>query len=188
VVIRFLLASLNIDTILAETNIHQRRQALHKVTKGLDLQDAYNKTFDRIKRQGGSKSKIGMETLMWLSHSKRPLVSEELCHALGVELGAEDFSTQNVPLLSAVLGFTLRLVTIDERASAPHLLHFTLQEYIGQHPTLFVTAHSMMAEICLRYLNSRLVRALPPNTENTREIAPFLKYATCFWGAHAARG
>jgi len=146
-----------------------------------------------------------MEALMWISRSEQPFGSRELCHALGVELGAEDFSIENVPSIRTVIGYTLGLVTIDETASRPRLLHFTLQEYIGEHPTLFVTAHSMMAEICLTYLNSRSIRELRPNLDTVRVASPFsrpqcpglddalretpfLEYATCFWGAHATRG
>jgi len=129
-----------------------------------------------------------MEALMWISRCERPLGSQELCHALGVELGAEDLSTQNVPSMDTILGCTLGLVIIDQKASTPRLLHLTLQEYLEQYPILPVTAHSMMAEICLTYLNSRSVRALPPDLGNALKTTPFLKYATCFWGAHAARG
>ena len=204
---RFLLASLNVDVVLAEATIHQRRQALNRMSKGLGLQDAYDTTLDRIRRQGGGKSRLGMEALMWISHCERPLRSEELCHALGVELGAEDFSMQNVPSIRTILGYTLGLITLEEQTSTPRLFHFTLQEYLGQHSTLFVTAHSMMAEICLTYLNSRSVRALRPSLrisipaisfgyaplecqdlENIITKYAFLKYATRFWGKHAASG
>ena len=181
---RFRPASLDIGAIPAQAAIHQR-QALHKMTKDSSLQDVYGTALDRIKQQDGSKSKLGMEALMWISHSKRPLKSEELCHALGVEIGEEDLNIRNVPSIRTVLGCTLGLVTIDEEASTVGLLDFALQEYLKQHPTLFVTAHSTMAEICLTYLNYRSVRALPYTLEKT---APFLEYATCFWGIHAARG
>ena len=201
---RFLLASLNMDAVLGEATIHQRRQALHRITKGIGLHDAYDTTLDRIRQQGGSKSRLGVDALMWISHCERPLRSQELCHALGVELGAEDLSNQNVPSIRTVLGYTLGLAIIDEKSSTPRLLHFTLQEYLGQHHTLFVTAHSMMAETCLTYLNSRSIRALRPNLkiiwrdfsrvgmcpglyDAVRET-PFLEYATCFWGAQATRG
>ena len=123
---RFLLVSLNMDAILSEATIYQRKQALHGMTKGLGLRDAYDTTLDRIRQQGGSKSRFGITALMWISHSERPLESQELCHALGVQLGAEDFSIQNVPSIRTVLGCTLGLVTIDEKASTPRLLHFTL--------------------------------------------------------------
>ena len=207
VVNRFLLASLNMDAILAEATIHQRRQVLHRMTAGLGLQDAYDTTLDRIRQQGGSKSKLGMEALMWVSHSERPLKLEELCHALGVELGAEELNRRNVPSICTVLGCTLGLVAVDKKESTVRLLHFTLQEYLGQYSIPFVTAHSMMAEICLTYLNYRSVLALRPNLDIVRRrtavlkprirspdlddvlrATPFLEYASCFWGAHAARG
>jgi len=44
---RFLLASLNMDAVLAEPTIHQRRRVLHRIAKGLGLQDAYDTTLDR---------------------------------------------------------------------------------------------------------------------------------------------
>ena len=185
---RFLLVSLAIGAILAEATIGQRRQTLHRITKGLGLHDAYDTTLDRIRQQGGSRARLGMEALMWISRSEQSLRSEELCHALGVEIGAEDFSIQSVPPIKTLLSCSLGLITIGERESVPRLLHITLQEYLGQHPTLFVTADSMMAEVSLTYLNSRLVRALPHDLENAPETAPFLEYAACFWGTHAARG
>ena len=174
------------DAILSEATIHQRKQALGRMTNGLGLQDAYSTTLNRIRQQGGSKARLGMEVLMWISRCERALKSEELCNALGVELGAEDINIRNVPSIRTVLGCTLGLVRMDENTSTLRLLHYTLQEYLGQHPTLFVTAHSMMAEICLTYLNFRSIRESPPNLD--RVVAtPFLEYATCFWGTHAAR-
>ena len=175
------------DAILAGATIHQRRQALYSMSNGFGIQDAYNTTLDRIRQPGGSKADLGLRTLMWISHSARPLVSEELRHALGVELGAEDFTVDNVPSIRSIVGCTLGLVTIDEEASTLHLLHHTLQEYLRQHPTLFVTPHSMMAEICLTYLNFRSARALPSSLLTTLETLPFLEYATSFWGTHATR-
>jgi len=145
-------------------------------------------TLDRIKQQGGGRSKLGMETLMWISHSGRPLQSEELCNALGVKPGVEDFNIHNVPPIRTVLSCALGLVVLDENASTVRLVHFTLQEYLVQHPTLFVTAHSMMAEVCLTFLNSRRVRALIPSLLRALKITKFLEYATCFWGTHAVRG
>ena len=175
------------DTVLSEGTIHQRRQALRKMTNGLGLQDAYSATLDRIRQQGGSKARLGMEVLMWLSCSEKVLKSEELCDVLSVELGAGDINIRHVPSIQTVLGCTLGLVTIDENTSTFRLLHHTLQEYLGQHPTLFISAHSVMAEICLTYLNSRSIRALPSDLDMVM-ATPFIEYATCFWGTHAARG
>ena len=174
------------DAVLSEATIYQRRQALRKMTNGLGLQDAYSTTLNRIQQQGGSKARLGMEVLMWLSRCERAMRSEELCNALGVELGAEDINIHNVPSIRTVLGCTLGLVRMDDNTSTLCLLHHALQEYLRQHPTLFATAQSMMAEICLTYLNSRSIRAWPPNLD-TVSAAPFIEYATCFWGTYSAR-
>ena len=90
---RFLLVSLNIDAILGEVTIYKRRKKLEDVTKGKMLGDAYTATLTRIKSQNGSKSQLGIEALMWISHSERPLKAIELCQALGVERGETDQNT-----------------------------------------------------------------------------------------------
>jgi len=174
------------DAILAATTIHQKRQGLDRMANGLGLQDAYTMTLYRIRQQDGSRSKLGMATLMWASHCERPLRSEELCHALGVDLGAEVFTIDNIPSIRTVLSCTLGLVTIDERASTVRLLHLTLQEYLAASPTVFETPQSVMAEICLTYLNSPLVREPQTDVDRALVASPFLGYATRFWGAHAA--
>ncbi|RPA89751.1 hypothetical protein L873DRAFT_1720579, partial [Choiromyces venosus 120613-1] len=149
----FLLVSLIVGAILGQATIHQGRQALNKVTNGLGLQDAYNTTLDRIKEQKGSKRKLGIEALMWISHSERPLKAQELCHALAVEAGTTDLNVDNVPSIKTLLGCTLGLVAADQQSSTVRLIHFTLQEYLGTHANLFITPHAIMAEICLTYLN-----------------------------------
>jgi len=50
---RFLLVSLKVDTILAETTIHRRRNRLNAMGDGLGLGNAYGATLERIKTQGG---------------------------------------------------------------------------------------------------------------------------------------
>jgi len=174
------------DAILAAPTVHQKRQALDRMANGLGLHDAYNTTLDRIRQQDGGKSKLGMAALMWISHCERPLRLEELRHVLGVELEVEDFTIDNIPSIETVLGCTLGLVTIDEEASTVRLLHLTLQEYLCEHPTLFVTPHSIMAEICLAYLNSTFLQEGEPGLSRVLWRSRFHEYATCFWGTHAA--
>ena len=59
------------------------------MTDGFGLGDAYSATLGRIKRLGGEKARLGMATLMWISHAERPLKADELCHALAVEIGID---------------------------------------------------------------------------------------------------
>jgi len=56
------------------------------MTDGSGLGDAYDAMIERIKAQDGDKARLGIAALMWISHAERPLKSDELCHALAVEL------------------------------------------------------------------------------------------------------
>ena len=58
--------------------------------------DAYGATIGRIKAQDGDKSRLGVAALMWISQAEWPLMADELCHALVVELGSTNFNSDNV--------------------------------------------------------------------------------------------
>ena len=159
-VTRFLHVSLNIDAILEEVTIYKRRKRLEEMTKGQGLGDAYTATLTRIKSQNGSKSRLGMETLMWISHSERPLTAIELCQALRVARGDTDWNTENIPAIDTVLRCSLGLVTVEASSSNIRLVHFTLQEHLSNASSLFQSPHSMMAEISLTFLNFPCIRDL----------------------------
>ena len=157
------------------------------MTDGLGLGNAYSATLDRIKGQGGEKSRLGMATLMWISHAERPLKPDELCHALAVEIGSSNLNPVNVPSIGTLLACCQGLVFVDKEASMVRLIHFTLQEYLRGHPRLFGTPDSTIAETCLVYLNSQQVKALSPSTPPDLQDTPFLEYSSLYWGAHAKR-
>ena len=153
---------------------------------GLGLGAAYGATIERIKAQGGDKSRLGMAALMWISHVERPLGADELCHALAIELGSPEFNADNVPSISTLVGCCQGLITVDEEASAVRLIHFTLQDYLSTFD-IFSAPHSKMAEICLTYLNSPQVKAIPADSSLDIPNMPFLKYCSLYWGVHAKR-
>ncbi|RPA99418.1 hypothetical protein L873DRAFT_1635309, partial [Choiromyces venosus 120613-1] len=184
----FLLVSLTIEEILGETTIHRRRQKLRHMTNGQDVGYVYTATLDRIKAQKKDRSRLGMEAIMWISHSERPLRPEELCQALGVQLRSKDLNNDNQPTIRTILSCGLGLITLDSSSSTVRLVHFTLQEYILANPTLFHSPHSMIAEVCLTYLNYPCIGDLPPTLFSPPPTTPFLEYASCHWGAHARRG
>ena len=157
------------------------------MTGVLGLGDAYGGTLSRIKGQGGGKSRLGMAALMWISHSERPLKVDELCHALGVEIGSVDLDGDNVPSIGTLLTCCQGLAVVDKEASTVRLIHFTLQAYLLAHPELFSAAHLTMAETCLSYLNSRQVKALPISPSPDLRVTPFLEYSSLYWGIHAKR-
>ena len=94
------------DAILGEITPRRRRKKLDEMTEG-GLGGAYSVTLSRAKAQQRSRSNLGMEVLMWVSHSERPLHVDELCHALGwkdlsYRLGYSEYSsdTDSAGLLS----------------------------------------------------------------------------------------
>ena len=186
-VYRFLLVSLNIDAILGEVTISARRQKLKEMTKGTHLGDAYTTTLDRMKAQKGSRSRLGMEALMWVSNSERPLKTRELCHALGVKIGSSDLDLENVPEIRTVLACSLGLITVEASSSIVRLVHLTLQEYLSNNPGLFQSPHSMMAEVCFTYLNFQCVRKLPPTLRSAPAAVPLVEYASYYWGKHTRK-
>ena len=157
------------------------------MTDGLGLGDAYGSTLDRIKGQGGEKARLGMAVLMWISHAERPLKADELRHALAVEIGSPDLNTDNLPSIGTLLACCQGLVVVEKETSTIRLIHLTLQEYLPAHPELFGSAHSIIAETCLSYLNSRHIMALPPVSFPYLQDTPFLEYSSVYWGVHAKR-
>ena len=184
---RFLLASLHIEAILRETSIARRGKRLKSVKDGAGLGDAFGATLERIKAQGGEKTKLAMATLMWICHAERPLQVDELRHALAVEIGSTHFDSENASSISALLGCCQGLITVDKEALTVRLIHFTVQEYLCAHPDLFSQPHTVIAETCLTYLNSQQVKNLSSRSLPDHQIMPFLSYSSRYWGTHANR-
>ncbi|PUU75509.1 hypothetical protein B9Z19DRAFT_1131165 [Tuber borchii] len=98
----FLLVSLNIDAILGEVTIRQRWKKLGEMTQDNALGDAYTATVGRLKAQKGNKLVLGVKVLMWVLYSERTLRTEDLHHALGVEIGSADLDPENIPALGEI--------------------------------------------------------------------------------------
>ena len=110
------------DAVLADTRVYERRQTLCRMTNCVDLDDAYSATLSRIREQKGNEGKLGMSALMWIFHSERPLIAEELCYALAVEAGTTEPNFDNIPSIRTILGSASRLIIIDEQASTVRLV------------------------------------------------------------------
>ena len=180
---RFLLF-LSIKTILGEGTIYRRRQKLNAMRDGLDLGGAYGAMLGRIMAQGGEKARLGMAAMMWISHSKRPLQVNELCHAIAIRIGSNHLNNDDIPTISTLLDCCQGLVTVDKGAPTVRLIHFTLQEHLCTHLYLFSRAHSTMAETCLTFLNFQHAKDLPDGPLPDPRDTPFLEYSSLYWGTH----
>ena len=64
------------------------------------------------------------------------------------------------------------------------LIHNTLKEYLSRSGILS-SAHKILGETCLAYLNYDHVKRLPANTvQGVLEHMPFLEYSSSYWVAH----
>jgi len=151
------------------------------------LSDAYSVTMGRIKQQRGSRAILGVAALMWISMAERPLLVNELCHALAVETGSMDIDRGKIPSIETILGCCLGLVTVDRETATVRLIHATLQEYFRAHPDLFHRPHVTIAEVCLTYLNFQPVRKLSTAYTSAPPTFPLVGYASCCWGMHARK-
>ena len=154
---------------------------------GVGLENVYNQTLQRIREQRGDRSRLGMEVLMWVSHSKRPLRIDELRHALAADIESTDLDHENLPPQDTVLGSCLGLVVVDEETSTVRLIHYTLHKYLSQ-PGILPNAHKTLAQSCLTYLNFERVKGLPANQISVVRDMPFLEYSSLYWGSHAKIG
>ena len=152
--------------------------------QGNGLRDAHSATLVRLKEQGESRSRVGMEVLMWLSHSERPLSVNELCHALGVEINSTDLSPENIPAIETVLACSLGLVVVEASSRTVRLIHHTPQEYLSNSTDLFYSPHLTIAQVCLSYLHLPCIGDLLLNLGWPWAQTPLLGYTSCFWGTH----
>ena len=156
--------------------------------RGSEFHDLYSGILRQLMAQEGNKPALGMKVLMWVLYSERPLLAEELCHALGVEIGSAELDFENIPPLQMLLECCLDLVTIEESSSTLQLMHFTLREYLLSDPTLLQIPESTIAEVCLTYLNFRSLWDLSPTSHSATPAMPLQEYASCYWEKHARRG
>ena len=178
--LRFLLVALNIEAILGETSLAGRKQMLRKVaTTGMGLDSVYAQTLQRVREQKGDRSRLGMEVLMWVSHAERPLLIDELCHALAVDLRSTDLDPENIRPQDMVIESCLGLAVVDAETSTVRLIHYTLQEYLSRHG-IFPDAHKTLGQVCLAYLNYKQIVGLPAHGVSNLGDMPFLTYSSLY--------
>ena len=170
--------------VLGETTKAKRRNMLTTVaTVGVALGDVYGETLQRIREQNDSLSRLGMQVLMWVSHSQRPLQIDELCHALAVEIGSAHLNLDNAPSVDTVLDLCLGLVIIN-KDSKLRLIHRSLREYLSSQ-NIFPRAHQTLAETCLTFLNFSEVNNPSLGCSGNLPYTSFLEYSSLYWGIHA---
>lgn len=182
---------LQIDRICVARTIKRIKIALNSMPTELD--DLYRETLDRIKKQPGDDSELGMRVLSWVTHARRPLSVEELRHGLAVEYDEDeeppgDLDEDNLLSPRSLLDVCAGLVIIDPRSQIIRLVHYTTQEYFDkERQHLFREAEVDISRACLTYLSYGVFDSLSSDenlTETMLHSHHFLQYASLYWVSH----
>lgn len=152
--IRFLLAKLHMDTLATQTTKGDVKRALRELGKGeKGLHKTYEQAVERINGQPDGSRKLAWRILGWIVHSKWPLFTEELQHALVVRQSTSDLDKDFCPSPRALQSVCAGLVTIDKERNVVRLDHYTIQEFFWENKNdLLPNAISDVTEDCGRYL------------------------------------
>jgi hypothetical protein len=152
---RFLLARLHIDSLSNNTTEKEVKSTLTTLSKGAAALDyAYSEALERIKSQRASHSKLAKNILTWITFTKRPLTTAELCCALAVEPGETKLDPENKPDVDDIVSVCAGLVVVDQESNIIRLVHYTTQEYFERISSRLSPDRQLgIAKTCLAYLS-----------------------------------
>jgi hypothetical protein len=211
---RFLLSALQIQSVLEQISIADRKAALDKMPEKLDA--AFRVTIDRIERQAPARSKLGMRVLKWTFPALRQLKTIELRHALAtIDCTSDTLDLDALPFEKFLTECCYGLVIVDKETSSIRLVHKSLHDYLKQQyeaEKIFMDGHREIARTCLLYMGLRIdkndwdavevsdtMQFLIYGTGGEEQqralvevgyhssllnIYPFLYYTVRFWGEH----
>jgi len=194
------LAQIYLDSLDDKTTRRAVRNALKHFLKQSEgsggdrklevLDHAYGQAMERINGQKQGHRILAHSVLYWITCGKRPLLTVELQHALGVEFGESEIDEDNLPQIEDMVSVCAGLVTIDEESGIIRLVHHTTQEYFQRtQAQWFPKAEFDITKICVTYLSFENFEIGPCGTdyqfEQRQHGNPLYDYAARNWGHHA---
>ena len=167
------------------------RDSLNALPTG--VYDIYKEEMVRISEKSEEDNILAQRAFSYIFCAKRPLHVEELRHALAVEANDivldEEAFVESETLLNASSG----LIRIDDVSNTIGLVHYTLKEYLENHPEyLLPNPETIIATTCLTYLSFEVFDSGPCSDTEALEQRlrdyKFLDYASRHWGHHVAGG
>lgn len=125
---RFLLPVLQMQTITRQMTKSEIRKCLRNFSTNLD--QVFEDNIRRILREPRNRKEVAIQSLMWITHARRPLDTHELRHALATRLEDTDLDGDNLLPARSIVECCSRLVVLDDESSTFRLVHSTLQEYL----------------------------------------------------------
>jgi ankyrin repeat protein len=180
------------NNLIAQPTKADMREVLQNLGHGMhELTKAYEQTMERINDQGTVRRTLAHRILGWIVHTKRPLSTVELRHALAVRQGTAKLNEDYLPTTQIIQSVCAGLVTVDEQSGIIRLVHFTVQEYFTETWTKwFPDAHANIADVCVAYLSFDVFDTGFCDTDDAFErrlqANPLYDYAARYWGYHAS--
>ena len=187
---RFLLPALQIQSIVNEPTTGEMEDAIEAMPH--DLHQAFYQTLARIQRQPDGRKRLGMKTLLWISHARGSLTVAELSEALAVQPGNASLNPRRRPDQGKMIDCCMGLVTLDRESSSIRLVHYSLQEFFrNRREKIFPSGEEELAEVCINYLLfDDFIHGCCEDAaaiERSIEDFPLLRYASSYWGHHVQR-
>ena len=155
--------------------------------------DLYVEAITRIKNQNAEDVDLAMRLLGWVAFARRPLIFDELQHAMGIRDGDNDLDDGELLDQDFLLSLTAGLVTVDSDGAAVRLIHFTAYEFLYERKQeLFQDTPRDITLKLLTYLNfesfSEPCRGEHEDVDVEKRFVeyPLLRYVSQFWGIHAS--
>ncbi|KAN0073570.1 hypothetical protein V8E54_008790, partial [Elaphomyces granulatus] len=184
----FLLAQLYINSLTDKFTERKINIALDNMKKGEEgLDKAYDDTVNRIENQGHGIHELAKKVLFWVVYAKRPLIAEELRHALAVEPGTCGLDKTNLYPVKDMVSSCAGLITVD--SNIVRLVHYTTQEYFQRRglKSFEYVQRDIIATSCLTYLSYDLFAEdclTWWDLKSRLQQNAFLKYAAQNWAYH----
>jgi len=184
----FLLPALQIGTVLDQVTKADVKRTLNNLST--NLTEVFSSTMARISVLSSNRRNLAFQTLMWISHARRPLTVAELQHAMAIRFEEDDLDRDNFPSVRTVLDCCCGLVEVNQESGVIRLVHHSLEEYLRDHDHgLFQEGHLQIAKTCLKYMTLDSLKTMPFKNRADFAVAladlPFLEYACLEWGHHA---
>ncbi|KAH7019508.1 ankyrin repeat protein, partial [Ilyonectria destructans] len=141
--------------LVGKQSIKAVRTTLANLPTGLEAHRyAYKDAMERIEGQNQAQKEQAKQVLSWITCAKRPLLKQELQHALAVEAGNNELDKLNLPEIEDVISVCAGLVTVDKESSIIRLVHNTTQEYFEQmQEKWFPHSETDITKTCVTYLS-----------------------------------
>lgn len=131
------------------------------------------------------------QILLWITHAKRPLSTDELRHALAVEVGSNELDEDNL-VARLDVSICAGLAIVDDKTQEVRLVHYTTQEYLEQRHfklSWSINPHNTITEVCVTYLMYSIFKS-GPCTLKDQYFERISRYSLYFyaaehWGEHA---